>query len=80
MIDEDLVVNVSVFILRPTHSGIHDVLTADGLDAALDMLRCSSSTFLIYDFSGTVAFQEIDVIGGALQVESGLGRVCANQV
>lgn len=72
MIDEDLVVNVSVFILIPTHSGIHDVLTADGLDAALDMLRRSSSTFLIYDFSGTVtvAFQGIDVIGGALQVAS----------
>lgn len=39
MIDEDLVVNASVFILIPTHSGIHDVLTADGLDAALDMLE-----------------------------------------
>lgn len=46
MINEDLVVNASVFILIPTHSGIHDMLTADGLDAALDMLRCSSSTFM----------------------------------
>lgn len=48
MIDEDLVVNVSIFILIPTHSGIHDVLTADGLDAALDMLRRSSSTFFSF--------------------------------